>query len=75
MIIMNSVLTQEERALLHSLSCKDREHAITVLNELKMPLPVRSELFYTIVILIDKLKDNKVDFSYDMNVIGGLEEE
>ena len=44
MIIMNSVLTIEERTLLQSLGCKDKAQALNVLDELKMAVPIRSEM-------------------------------
>ena len=45
MIMMNSVLTAEERYVLQSLGCKDKAQARSVLGEMKMILPVRSDLF------------------------------
>lgn len=36
MIMMNSVLTVEERCMLQSLGCKDKAQALSVLGEMKM---------------------------------------
>lgn len=66
MIITNSVLTAEERLTLHSLGCKDKEHAVRVLNEIRMILPVRSEMFKMVQFLSYKLKNEKIDFAYEM---------
>ena len=61
MIMMNSVLTAEERYVLQSLGCKDKTQALSVLGEMKMILPIRSELFTQVVCLSDKLEKEKID--------------
>lgn len=38
MLMMNSVLTAEERMLLQALGCKDKAQTIAVLGEMKMIL-------------------------------------
>lgn len=57
MILMNSLLTMEERTLLQSLGCKDKAQAIKVLEELKMTLLVKSEMFAAVSGLSGKLKN------------------
>lgn len=73
MIMMNSVLTVEERCMLQSLGCKDKAQALSVLGEMKMILPIRSDLFAQVVRLSDKLEKEKIDYTYEMSGIG-LEE-
>lgn len=73
MIMMNSVLTVEERCMLQSLGCKDKAQALSVLGEMKMILPIRSDLFVQVVRLSDKLEKEKIDYTYEMSGIG-LEE-
>jgi len=75
MFIMNSVLTMEERTLLKSLGCRDKEQTIEVLEEIKMPLPIRSDMFRSVVILIDKLKNESIDYAYEITSIGRLDDE
>lgn len=70
MIMMNSVLTAEERCMLQSLGCKDKAQALSVLGEMKMILPVRSDLFSQVVRLFDKLEKEKIDYAYEMSAIG-----
>ncbi len=70
MIMMNSVLTAEERCILQSLGCKDKAQALSVLGEMKMILPVRSELFTQVVCLSDKLEKEKIDYFYEMSAVG-----
>ena len=55
MIMMNSVLTAEERYVLQSLGCNDKAQSLSVLGEMKMILHVRSDLFVQVVCLSDKL--------------------
>ncbi len=69
MIMMNSVLTAEERCMLQSLGCKDKAHALSVLGEMKMILPIRSDLFAQVVRLSDKLEKEKIDYAYEMSVV------
>lgn len=69
MLMMNSVLTAEERMLLQALGCKDKKQAIAVLDEIKMTVPVRSEMFIHCVRLAEKLKKENVDFSYEVDRI------
>lgn len=75
MFIMNSVLTLEERTLLKSLGCRDKEQAIEVLEEIKMALPVRSDMFRSVVTLGDKLCNESIDYAYEMTAIGRLDDE
>ncbi len=75
MIIMNSVLTAEERCMLQSLGCKDKAQALAVLSEMKMILPIRSELFAPVVWLSDKLEKEKIDYAYEISAVGVLDDE
>lgn len=75
MIMMNSVLTVEERCMLQSLGCKDKAQALSVLGEMKMILPIRSELFMQVVCLSDKLEDEKIDYADEMSAVGLLDDE
>ena len=75
MIMMNSVLTVEERYVLQSLGCKDKAQALSVLGEMKMILPVRSELFTQVVCLSNKLEKEKIDYAYEMSVVGLSDDE
>ena len=75
MIMMNSVLTSEERCMLQSLGCKDKAQALSVLGEMKMILPIRSDLFAQVVRLSDKLEDEKIDYVYEMSAVGLLDDE
>ena len=72
---MNSVLTAEERYVLQSLGCKDKAQARSVLGEMKMILPVRSDLFAQVVRLSDKLEKEKVDYVYEMKAVGLSDDE
>ena len=69
MIMMNSVLTSEERCMLQSLGCKDKAQVLFVLGEMKMILPIRSDLFAQVVRLSDKLEKEKIDYAYDMSAV------
>ncbi len=69
MIMMNSVLTVEERYVLQSLGCKDKAQALSVLGEMKMILPIRSDLFAQVVRLSDKLEKEKIDYAYEMSAV------
>lgn len=75
MIMMNSVLTAEERCMLQSLGCKDKAQALSVLGEMKMILPVRSDLFSQVVCLLDKLEKEKIDYAYEMSIVGLSDDE
>ena len=75
MIMMNSVLTAEERYVLQSLGCKDKAQARSVLGEMKMILPVRSDLFSQFVHLSEKLEKEKIDYAYEMSAVGVLDDE
>lgn len=72
---MNSVLTAEERYVLQSLGCKDKAQALSVLGEMKMILPIRSDLFAQVVRLSDKLEKEKVDYVYEMKAVGLSDDE
>lgn len=69
MLMMNSVLTAEERMLLQVLGCKDKEQAIAVLDEIKMTVPVRSDMFIYCISLAEKMKTEKVDYAYEMTTV------
>ena len=75
MFKMNSVLTMEERTLLQSLGCANKEHAITVLGQMIMPIPIKSELFATAFMLKDKLEHERIDFFYEIAADDILEED
>lgn len=66
MVMMNSVLTTEERMLMQALGCKDKAQTIAVLEEMKMTVPVRSDMFAYCIRLIKKLKSQRVDFAYEI---------
>ena len=61
-----SKLTIEERTLLQSLDCKDKEQAILILSEMEMLLPVRSDMFRNVLTLSHKLKNEHIDYAYEM---------
>lgn len=67
MIILNSILTAEERALLLSLGCRNKAQAVRVLEDLKMVLPIRSEMFISVLELSNKLNGN-IDFAFEMRL-------
>lgn len=69
MLMMNSVLTVEERMLLQALGCKDKAQAIAVLDEIKMTVPVRSDMFICCISLAEKMKTDKVDYAYEMTTV------
>lgn len=75
MIMMNSVLTAEERCMLQSLGCKDKAQALSVLGEMKMILSIRSDLFAQVVRLSDKLEKEKLDYAYEMSAVGLSDDE
>ncbi len=62
-----SVLTVEERSFMKSLSCRDKEQAVSVLDDMLPLLPVRSEMFKTALALFYKLKNLDVDFEFEMS--------
>ena len=64
-MIMNSVLTMEERTLLDSLGNPDKANAVRVLDELVMALPLGSELFFMVFGLKRKLESEAVDLRFD----------
>ena len=70
MFRMNSVLTMEERTLLQSLGCADKEHAISVLGQMIMPIPIKSEFFATAFMLKEKLNREPIDFAFEMKAVG-----
>ena len=75
MFTMNRVLTIEERTLLKSIECRDKLQAIEVLEGVKMILPIRSEMFKNVLMLIEKLKNESIDYTYEMTEIGRLDDE
>lgn len=69
MNMMNSLLTMEERSLLQSLGCNNKALALRIIADLKRDVPVRSEMFLSLITLSDKLKNEKIDFAYEMKMI------
>ena len=61
-----SILTIEERTLLKSLDCRDKEQAVDVLEDILPTLPVRSEKFKTALSLSYKLKNLHIDYAFEM---------
>ena len=61
-----SVLTIEERTLLKSLDCRDKEQAVDVIDDMLPLLPVRSEMFKTALSLSYKLKNLHIDYAFEM---------
>lgn len=64
--MMNSVLTMEERTLLQSLECESKVQALEVLEQIKLVVPVRSEMFRNAVTLSNKLRNEKIDYGYEV---------
>ena len=48
---------------------------MAVKREMKMILPVRSELFVHVVCLSDKLEKEKIDYAYEMSAVGLSDDE
>lgn len=48
---------------------------LAVLGEMKMDIPIRSELFQVVISLIRRLEGERVDFGWEMRSDGGLDEE
>lgn len=61
-----NVLTVEERSFLKALGCRDKSQAISVLDDMLLLLPVRSELFKTALALSYKLKNLDIDYEFEM---------
>lgn len=61
-----STLTIEERSFLKALGCKDKAQAVSVLDDMLPTLPVRSEMFRTALTLSHKLKNEHIDYAYEM---------
>ena len=61
--------------MLQSLGCKDKAQALSVLGEMKMILPVRSDLFSQVVHLSEKLEKEKIDYAYEMSAVGLSDDE
>jgi hypothetical protein len=40
-----------------------------------MILPIRSEMFRNVLMLIEKLKNESIDYTYEMTAIGRLDDE
>lgn len=74
-MMMNSILTMEERTLLQSLGCADKEHTISVIGQMIMPIPIVSELFGVAYSLKEKLEGEYIDFAYEMTADEILEDE
>lgn len=62
-----STLTVEERSFLKALGCKDKAQAVSVLEDMLPLLPVRSEMFKTVLALSYKLKNLDVDYDFEMS--------
>ena len=60
------VLTIEERTLLKSLDCRDKAQAADVIDDMLPALPVRSEMFKTALRLSHKLKNELIDYAFEM---------
>lgn len=69
------IFTMEERTLLQSLGCANKEHAISVLGQMIMPIPIKSELFATVFMLKNKLESEPIDYAYEMKATGVLDDE
>lgn len=61
-----STLTVEERSFLKALGCKDKAQAVSVLDDMLPTLPVRSEMFKTALALSYKLKNEHIDYAFEM---------
>ena len=61
-----SILTIKEKSFLKALACKDRAQAVDVLEDMLPTLPVRSEMFRTALTLSHKLKNEHIDYAYEM---------
>lgn len=61
-----SIMTIEERTLLKSLDCRDKAQAVDVLEDILPRLPVRSEMFKTALSLSYKLKNEHIDYAFEM---------
>lgn len=61
-----SILTVEERTLLKALDCRDKAQAVSALEDMLPPLPVRSEMFRTALTLSCKLKNEHIDYTFEM---------
>lgn len=61
-----SILTIEERTLLKSLDCRDNAQAVSVLDDMLPTLPVRPEMFRTALTLSYKLKNEYIDYAFEM---------
>lgn len=61
-----STLMVEERSLLKALGCKDKAQAVFVLDDMLPTLPVRSEMFRTALMLSYKLKNERIDYAFEM---------
>lgn len=66
--MMNSVLTMEERTLLQSLECESKAQALEVLEQIKLVVPVHSEMFSNAVTLSNKLRNEKIDYGYEVTI-------
>lgn len=62
-----NTLNVEERSFLKALGCKDKEQAVSVLDDMLLLLPVRSEMFKTSLALSHKLKNLNVDYEFEMS--------
>ena len=42
---------------------------------MKMVLPIRSDMFKSVVMLIEKLNNEGIDYAYEMTAVGRLDDE
>lgn len=57
------------------LDLSDKEQALDALRELKMVLPLDSEIFADVIMLSEKLLSEKIDFVYEMRADDGFDED
>lgn len=69
-IMMNSILTIEERIFLQSLGCRSRREELKVLSDMISGVPISSNIFGTMAGLLGKLKNASVDIAYEMRASG-----
>lgn len=70
MLMMNSVLTFEERTLLQFLECKSKAEALEVLEMMENEGFDNPDLQSDVVSLRNKLGFEIVDFSFEMREVG-----
>lgn len=70
MMMMNSVLTVEERTLLQFLECSSKSEALEVLEMMESEVLDNPDLHSGVVALRDKLLHDRVDFAFEMREVG-----